>query len=587
LDASPDSDVSIDYSDTSAGVSTGAITDSLSFRRATSVNADENDVSVHPEASAESMFSLSDQPDFDADAYILIDRRTGQTICSKNAEKRLYPASITKIMTAILAIEMGDMDKMMTASVRAVRDIGPDGSNIGIIAGETMRLDNLLDALLVRSANETANIIAENLCETREEFIALMNAKAVELGARNTNFTNANGVHDTTHYSSAYDLAKIANYAMDNARFREIVAQHSIILAPTNKHLSWDKLSNTNSLLTDESITDFDVTGVKTGYHSAAGYCIVASGKSGGMELLCVVLGVRGEAAGTSARRFKIASDLLSYGFNNFQASTFISDNEFVGTISVLGGESHDTVDAISDGTVRLFLPVERQKWDISRIEYIESEVAAPVESGDIIGYVEFRNAGQFAGRVNLRASSDVPAVKGGVRTPSHRGDTGSARSAISAETGYVTGNTKPPPFEGDEFSNSPGAAGRNAAEHGVTGREATGLIQNAGAGSAVTILSRINFRGILAALFFVLLLLAALISVLRTVNAIRRNKRQMRHDKYHGKLDYPPVRGKYRRERAGGAQEYIKYDVRRPNPQKTRAQNPSSQRAHSRNAYS
>ena len=522
-----------------------SITNSPSFRQSIAVNAEENDVSVHPEVSPESMFDISDMPDFDADAYILIDRRTGQTICSKNADKMLYPASTTKIMTAILAIEMGDMNELMTASVRAVRDIGPDGSNIGIIAGEQIRLDNLLDALLVRSANETANIIAENIGETREDFIDLMNERARELGALNTHFANASGVHDTNHYSTAYDLAMIANYAMNNERFRKTVVKRSITLSPTNKHSSWDRLNNTNQLLFDDTIKGFTVTGVKTGFHSAAGYCVVASGiDNNNMELLCVVLGVRGAVAGTSARRFKIASDLLSYGFENYQMSTFIRDNELVGTISVLGGENIDTVDAMSDGTIRLFMPVEQHKWNISRIEYIKSEVHAPVENGDNIGYVEFRNGGRYAGRVNLIASSDVAAIKGGVREIPNRGDTGSAWSAISIADG--TGSSRLWAGDGSASSeapvpgNSTGAGRRSLLSFGgnVDGAAAAG-------GGNSSPLSRIDTGGVLKIALLVVLALAVFISVLRTINTIRRSKKRSDWKKYHGRLEYPPMRSR------------------------------------------
>ena len=551
-----------------------SITDSPSFRQTIAVNADENDVSVYPETAAESMFDSSDAPDFDADAYILIDRRTGQTICSKNADMKLYPASTTKIMTAILAIEMGDLDEIMTASVRAVRDIGPDGSNIGIIAGEKMRLDNLLDALLVRSANETANIIAENLCETREDFIALMNKKAKELGAFNTNFTNTSGFHETTHYSTAYDLAKIANYAMNNPHFRKTVAQRNINLAPTNKHASWDRMNTTNSLLTDDTISGFAITGVKTGYHSASGYCVVAAGiDNNDMELLCVVLGVRGTVAGTSAKRFKIAADLLAYGFENYQMRTFIRAGESIGAISVLGGENLDTVDVVSDGTIRQFMPVDQEKWDISRIEYLKSEVPAPVENGDTLGYVEYRNNGGFAGRVNLIASSDIQALKGGVREIPNRGDTGSAKSSVGNTDAADNLTFNPygnPSIPEENLKTSAGGAGNNVANPdsgSASGGNPDNIFE-----SGRSFLERINFPGALRILLFSFIVFAALVSVLRTINAIRRSNRINKRVKYHGRLDYPPVRGKYRRLKHANARERIKYDAPRARASAARA---------------
>ncbi|MDR3119914.1 MAG: D-alanyl-D-alanine carboxypeptidase, partial [Clostridiales bacterium] len=520
--------------------------DDLSFRPAVSLDASENDVSVSPEPNSQSLFDTSGLPEFEAEAYILIDRRTGQTICAKNPDKKMYPASTTKIMTGILALEMGDLNSVMTASAKAIRDIGPDGSNIGLIAGEKMRLDNLLDALLVKSANETGNIIAENLCDTRDEFIALMNAKARELGAVNTHFSNTSGYQEESHYTTAYDLSRIANYAMNNAKFREYVAKRSIILSPTNKHASWDRMNTTNSLLSDDSIKGFAITGIKTGYHSESGYCLVASGvDSGGMELLCVVLGVYGTVPGTSAKRFKIASDLLAYGFENFKVNTFIRDQELVGTISVLGGESLDTVDAISDGTVKLFLPVDQEKWDISRIEYVKSEITAPVSRGAALGYVEFRSGGNFAGRVNVVAASDISAAKGGARQTLKRSDTGSAKSAVSLSGGAIEG----PKASGGQgtgaVSGDSGATGGGSgANGGLSADETAGApsdeesaaaatgdadTDDGGGADGETDAAAGPFASIPGTIgkiaLICLISLAALISILRTIRAIRTNK--------------------------------------------------------------
>ncbi|MDR1439956.1 MAG: D-alanyl-D-alanine carboxypeptidase, partial [Clostridiales bacterium] len=416
------------------------------------------------------VFETPDLPEFDAEAYILMNRKTGQTICSKNPEKKMYPASTTKIMTAILALEMGDLNMEMTASAKAIRDIGADGSNIGIIAGEVMRLDNLIDALIVKSANEAANIVAENLAGSQEGFIALMNQKAAALGALNTNFVNTHGNHDSSHYTTAYDLALISGYAMSNSLFREYAAKRSIILSPTNKHSSWERLGTTNALLLDESEKNYAVTGVKTGYTSNAGYCLVATGMdANGTELLCVVLGVWGEAA--SARRFNIASSLLEYGFANFGTNTFIGEDELVETISVLGGESVDSVDAVASGAISLFLPVEPEKWNVSKIEYVKSEITAPVAKGEILGYVELRNNGLFAGRVNIVAARDVLGAKGAAREPPRRDDTGSAMDGL--------------PAAGAAAFSGGGTNGDNINAGGL-GSGAAGIIGNGAAGGAI-----------------------------------------------------------------------------------------------------
>ena len=538
----------------------GQISNSPSFHQPAPIGPLENDVSVYRNYGPYSAFDPPDFDEMDADSYILIERRTGQTICAKNPEDRLFPASTSKIMTAILAIEMGDMGAVYTASPRAVRDIGPDGSNIGIIAGEKMRLDNLLDALLVKSANETANIIAEGVCDTRDEFISLMNKKARDLGAYNTNFSNTSGIHEPTHYTTAYDLALIANYAMNNPEFRAIVRQRSIILNPTNKHDSWEKMNTTNNLLYDDNIKGYKVTGVKTGFHSEAGYCVVASGiDENNMELLCVVLGVHGTVAGTSAKRFKIASDLLSYGFANFKMSTFIHDNEKVGSASVLGGDNLDSVDALSDGTIKLFLPVDKTKWNVSRIEYIKSETVAPVLSGDTIGYVEFRNSGDFAGRVNLVASTDIPALKGGVRDFPKRVDTGSARSelSLSADTPPTVGAARG--LKG-ESAGQGNAADVSENDDGLSAY--TWARDTSGSKTFSALVGSIDFFGIFKGILLTILILATLISIIRIYNILRKRRLREKRLQYHGRLNYPPVRGLFRKGPQDRRREKIKYDM-------------------------
>jgi len=362
-------------------------------------------------------FDTSKMPEIDAEIYLLVESRSGVVICSKNADERLYPASITKIMTGILAIELGDPEQMMTASVAAVRDIGQDGGNIGIVAGESMRLDNLLDAMLVRSANETANIIAENLFDTRQEFIDLMNLRARQLNATSTQFTNTTGYHEESHYSTAADIARITRYAMRNREFRKYVIKPSILLNPTQQHPAWDRMANTNTLLRNESLTLMTITGVKTGFTTPSGYCIVASAEDqSGMELISIVFGVRGEGGGE--RRFTMALDLLKYGFNHFKTNTFVNEGEKVDTVSVRNGMSKDTVDAVSDGTIRLFLPIDNDLWNVSRVEYVRSEVTAPVSQGEVLGYIEYRLNGKLAGKVDVIAAEGIADRKGNISAP-------------------------------------------------------------------------------------------------------------------------------------------------------------------------
>ena len=344
----------------------------------------------------------------DALSYILIDSKSGQVLIEHNSLMQgLYPASTTKIMTAILAIEKGTPDQMMTASAAAINDIGKDGMNIGIMAGEQLSMENLLHALLVSSANETANIIAENISPTRQEFVDLMNEKARELGAENTHFVNPCGSHNDNHYTTAADFAKIARHAMTLPKFREIVAKTEFTLPPTNKHDQWPQLFTTNKLLKRTPKELFSVNGMKTGYTGPAGYNLVASGiNKDGMELISVIMGEK--SPNSSNLIYSDSSSLLEYGFKNFSLNKLVETNKPNGSTTVTGSADTGTLELLSDGEISAVLPIDTAEWNLAKKEYIKTEIEAPVEKGAVLGYIEYSRNGIPLGKVNLIASASV-----------------------------------------------------------------------------------------------------------------------------------------------------------------------------------
>ncbi len=346
-------------------------------------------------------------PQLDAGAYILVDLKTGEVLCEKNSQIALYPASTTKIMTAILALEMGDLDQVMTASQSAIDDIGPNGSNIGIIAGEKICLENLLQALLISSANETANIIAEHISPSREEFISLMNRRAKELGATNTHFVNACGIHDEAHYTTASDLAIIAKYAMTIPKFREIVSTATYQMPTTNKHPEWPVLSNTNKLMISDRNDLYVINGVKTGFTGPAGYNLVSSATgSNGMELLAVVMSVKNEKASENVRTY--SKELLDYGFNNFKQKTLVEKNGVYRNVRVEDAIDTFGLDLITSDSLICTLPKDDSLQKIKEIPHINDTISAPVNKGDIIGYVEYFKDDVSIGKVDLIAARDI-----------------------------------------------------------------------------------------------------------------------------------------------------------------------------------
>ncbi len=342
-----------------------------------------------------------------ASAFILVDSKSGQVLYGHNIDKKLYPASVTKIMTAIVALENGNLDHMMTASQSAVNDIGDGGMNIGIMAGEELRMEDLLNALLVASANETANIIAENICPTRNDFIDLMNKKAVEIGATNTHFVTTCGIHHPDHYSTASDFAKITRYAMQIPKFREIVSKTSYNMPPTNKHSKWYPLYNTNKLLGSKSQYYSDVIGVKTGYTSQAGNNLASAAiSSDGTELIAVVFGVFGPNAKYDVVNY--SKELLEYGFKNYSLQTVVEKNQLISSANVENAENDTKLDLVTGEELKSVLPIDKSSFNITHSKSINSNIKAPVKKGQVLGFVTYEMNGVTLGKIDLVASADI-----------------------------------------------------------------------------------------------------------------------------------------------------------------------------------
>lgn len=346
--------------------------------------------------------------DIDAGAYILIDMKSGQVLLENNSKERHYPASTTKMLTAALACEKGSMDQMMTASADAVNDIGKDGMNIGISPGEQVSLYYLLHALLISSANETANIIAENICSTRQEFVDMMNQKAAELGCEGTHFVNPCGAHNDQHYTTAADLAKIARYGMGFKIFRDIVGTISYKMPATNKHTEWPVLYTTNKLLRyQKSDAIYKVIGIKTGYTGQAGNNLVSAAEnSDGMELLAVVMDVFGE--NSSNKVIKFSRELYDYGFSNFSEKQLMKKGQNVQKVAVTDAAEGETLDLIAADDFKYVAEIGKEDQSLSGKPVINANITAPVKQGDVLGYFQYEKNGTVLGKIDLVAAKAV-----------------------------------------------------------------------------------------------------------------------------------------------------------------------------------
>lgn len=272
---------------------------------------------------------------------ILMEASSGKVLYEKNANQVRYPASTTKIMTAILVLENCELTDVATVSRNAIHSIPPDYVIANIKEGEELTVEQLLNVLLIPSANDVAIVLAEHISGSVSKFSDLMNEKAKEIGCKNTHFVNPNGIHNKNHVSTAYDLALIGRYAMENATFRKIVQKTQYTLPATNKHSKADRtFKTTNDLLiknTSKSKSNYyypDATGVKTGYTGEAGNCLVASAKKDNMEVISVVLGAEFTKEGLS-EKFLDTITLLDYAFEHYSIKTLQEKNTVLQEVEV------------------------------------------------------------------------------------------------------------------------------------------------------------------------------------------------------------------------------------------------------------
>ena len=264
-----------------------------------------------------------------ADAFILMDAQTGQILLEKNMHEERKPASITKIMTALLALEKGDLTEMIPVS-QAATDIPRDASNISLVPEEILSLEDALYAIMLESANEAANAIAEYLGGSLTGFATMMTERAAALGALNTSFANAHGLNDDKHYTTAYDMALITQAALGQPKLREVINSSRYVMNATNMQQSTRIFTNKNQLLSQGAIPFPGIIGGKTGFTRASQSTLVETASRDGRELICVLL-----LGPDSLSNFQDATSLLNFGFNEFRIVTR-EDTTYYGSSSFL-----------------------------------------------------------------------------------------------------------------------------------------------------------------------------------------------------------------------------------------------------------
>lgn len=337
-----------------------------------------------------------------AKSAILIEASSGEVIFEKNPDEIMYPASTTKIMTAILGIMMGDMNQEVVLSESAA-NIPSDSSTISLDVGETIKFEDLLYATMVRSGNEGANLIAETISGDNASFAVLMNQAAALYGCTSTNFVNPSGLHDDNHYTTARDMAKIAQAAMQNETFRKIAKTYNYSLPRSNLHRARVLVSTSDAFL-NPNREDNDYyypysTGIKTGSLSTAGYCFVGSAEKDGVELISVVL------YSSRRGRWRDTEKLMNYGFSQFISITpeelylqnplTIETSGFSLSDNDLGRLELNIEPTEGTRTVKIVATkaeVESMAKNLSKTILVEykRDFAAPIEQGEIMGTMTY-----------------------------------------------------------------------------------------------------------------------------------------------------------------------------------------------------
>ena len=374
-----------------------------------------------PFARADEEPSLPEDLNVLAKAALLADPETDDVAYALNEHEELYPASLTKIMTALLVLEAVEegtltLDQEVTASSTAFEGLSSDGSNAGIKAGEVMSVENLLKCMLVVSATEACNILAEAVCGSVEAFVARMNERAAELGCENTHFCNPNGLHDPGHYTSAWDLYLMTKEAMKHDTFSVISDTANVIIPATN--LSPERnYWTTNHLLSTWRVIgylDKRAHGIKTGSTDAAGHCLVSSATQGSMTYISVILGAeRVEENGVgNIRSFSETSRMFDYGFENFSYKTILQKSEPIKDVTVtLSKTDHVALRPAKD--IEALMPKGLEAEHLERTVVLDQEtVEAPIEEGQKLGTLTLSYDGTVYGTVDLLAMNAVEASK-------------------------------------------------------------------------------------------------------------------------------------------------------------------------------
>lgn len=334
----------------------------------------------------------STKPSVNATSAIAIDTVSGRILYEKDAFTKRPMASTTKVMTAIIAIENNNLNDIVKISKKAAQT---GGSSAHLKEGQKIKLEELLYGLMLPSGNDAAIAIAEHTSGSVEEFAKLMNAKANDLGAFNTNFITPHGLDVDGHYSTAYDMAIISRYALKNPTIAKLVNTQ-------NKNMTFTdgtsrNLNNTNALLSSYT----GANGIKTGYTGLAGKCLIASATRNNWQIISVVLGEP-----SSSSRINDSAKILNYCFENYKFVDLRKLYKINFSIPIQKGRK---VDFVPEYEKELLIPITTEEKEVIKIKKeLKENLIAPIAQNHIVGQIEFLLNDESLGHINLITSKKL-----------------------------------------------------------------------------------------------------------------------------------------------------------------------------------
>lgn len=352
-------------------------------------------------------------PEIAAPRAVLMDAETGTVLFKKNADELTFPASTTKVLTALVVLEHASLDDVVTIDYEP----GVTGSSMYIVPGEAFTVETLLKGLLIRSANDAAEILARHVSGSVEAFVALMNQHAAAIGAVNTHFTNPHGLPDENHVTTAYDLALISREAMKNDFFREVAASPSLVIPPTSEteqrvynnsnRFLWGK-GPSHQMIYQGNYTNIyyePVDGIKTGYTHTARNCLISSAKFNDARFIAVVLNAEQDSIYVDSRT------LLDYGFQFFHRIHLVEHGAQLALMPIMDGDS-EAVALVADRTLEQIVPRNVLPADIQmELRLPDDDLAAPLAQNEILGQVLYYYDDELIGQANLMTENAVAEV--------------------------------------------------------------------------------------------------------------------------------------------------------------------------------